>query len=156
MSPHPDTTDAAGHPTASKDTPDAGSMVFQKLLRLAPDLLTLETGGISRLPFNAPLYLDIHDQHPDRTIIFLAQYYRSSSGDLIPAPEMEIAILPSRHTAKILACHEPDGSRKVDGEGGSDERTQAERELVRYLDQWLDQLLAQGHCIRPKQGAGDV
>lgn len=131
------------------------SCLFQKLYQLAPSLDALTTKGISQLPSGAQLYLDVYAKHRMHTLVFLAQYYKSSAGDWLPAPEFEIAIYPSRQEAEGLACHEPDGSRRGCGGRGATAAAQSDLELNAYLDQWLDQWLVQGHLIQ-SDGGGDA
>lgn len=121
------------------------SRLFQKLSRLAPMLNTPEAKGISETPNGSRLYLDIHARHPAHTVIFLAQYYTSSSGDWLPAPEFEIAVYLSRQEAEALACHEPDGSQRVGGATSEEFHT--------CLDRWLDQWLELGHLIKSDSDA---
>lgn len=131
------------------------SRLFQKLYQLAPSLDTLAAKGISELPNSAPLYLDVHARHPTYTVIFLAQYYRSSAGDWLPAPEFEMAVYPLRQEAEGLACHEPDGSRRICGRGDTTAADQSDLELNAYLDLWLDQWLKQGYLIIKSDGGAD-
>lgn len=131
------------------------SRLFQKLYTLAPECAAFEKGGISRIPNGDPLYWDLRSKDQDSSVIFLAQYYKSSSGDLIPVPEFEIAIYLSRQIAEVLSCHEPDGGRQVYGENGASKDIQTKAELNACLDRWLDRLIAQGHLIKAGVGANE-
>lgn len=124
--------------------------LFQQLSQLVPALNELRTKGVSKIPKGDPLYLDIHARHATHTVVFLGQYYRSSGGDWIPAPEFEIAIYPEREDAAALACHEPDRDWRVTETGEKPEESGVG--LNAWLGQWLERWLTRGHCIRGVEG----
>lgn len=122
--------------------------LFYNLKNLIPDLFVIGTKGLSVIANGESLYLDVQSKQQICIVIILAQYYKSTSGDWIPTPEMEIAVYPLQQTAEVLVCHEPDSRRQVYGENRMTKDAQAEMELNCYLDRWLIHLIEQGHCIK--------
>lgn len=129
--------------------------LFQKLNQLIPDLLIIEARGISKVANGTLLYLDVQSKWRTRIVVILAQYYQSTSGDWIPAPEMEIAVYPLQQTAEVLACHEPCDSCQVYRENGAVEAIQIKVKLNGYLDMWLSRLIEQGHVIKADEVVGE-
>lgn len=137
---------------SSRETP---ARIFHKLLDVVPDLMTIEGGGKSKVEGYMDLGLDILFRSPEKLVIALSHYYKHPSGDMIPDPDMEIAVFPKLEHAEALAYQDFFGYQSVkDFDGPDSERRQ--RLLNQFLSQWLSNLIMQGHCIRGWQGAEAV
>ena len=69
--------------------------IYNKLAKLIPDLVTLETGEAMKSLGQAGLMdlnLDVLYTGDDHTVIALSHYYKHTSGDLIADPDMEIRV----------------------------------------------------------------
>ncbi len=126
---------------------DINTRIYGKLLKVVPDLLSIEEHGKSIVPEFMDLNLDILQRAPEKIIIALSHYYKHPSGDMIADPDMEIAVYPSQQFAEALTYQ--DGfvyqSALLDS-GQVNEKLQ--RELNDFLSQWLTNLIEQGHQIK--------
>lgn len=129
--------------------------IFQKLQKIIPALSDIEERGKSVMPNFMALNLDVIRKRSSRIIIALSHYYKHSSGDLIPDPDMEIAVYPAQELAEALTYQDCDCYRRVYGEDGATEDIKAKKELNAFLDQWLTNLIDQGHHIKVEPEADD-
>lgn len=127
---------------------DIYSRIYHKLFDVIPDLLTISESGKSKVEGYMDLNLDILHRRPDRIIIALSHYYKHPSGDMIADPDMELAIFPRQEKAEALAYQDIWGYRRVYGDDGATVEVKAKRELNWFLNQWLTNLINQGHCIK--------
>lgn len=132
---------------------DIHARMFHKLLDVIPDLLTIGESGKSKVDGFMDLNLDILHRRPDRIIIALSHYYKHPSGDMIADPDMEIAVYPQRETAAALAYQDIWGYRRIHGDDETAVDVKAKRELNWFLNQWLTNLIQQGHCIQAEATA---
>ncbi len=123
------------------------SEIFHKLLDVIPDLRMTEGAGRSKVEGYMDLGLDVLYRSPERLIIALSHYYRHPWGDMIPDPDMEIEIFLKGERAQALSYQDAFGYQSVDNVEGHRDKTH-QRELNRFLSQWLTNLIVQGHCIR--------
>ena len=131
------------------------SEIFHKLLDVIPDLRTIEEAGRSKSEGYMDLGLDVLYRSPERLVIALSHYYRHPSGDMIPDPDMEIEVFLHRERAQALTYQDAFGYQSVDNiEGQRDKAHQ--RELNRFLSQWLTNLIIQGHCISNASANADA
>ena len=123
-----------------------GTMIFHKLLDVIPDLMVVEEAGRSKSDGYMDLGLDILYRSPERMVIALSHYYLHPSGDMIPDPDMEIEVFLKRELAQALSYQDAFGYQSVDNvEGKRDKRCQ--RDLNKFLSQWLTNLIVQGHRV---------
>lgn len=127
--------------------------IFQKLQKVIPALSDIEERGKSVIPNFMALNLDVIHKRSSRIIIALSHYYKHSSGDLIPDPDMEIAVYPAQKLAEALTYQDSDCYRRVYGDDGATEDIKAKKELNVFLDQWLSNLIEQGHHIKVESEA---
>lgn len=130
-----------------KTNRDIHTRIYHKLFDVIPDLLTIEESGKSKVEGYMDLNLDILHRRPDRLIIALSHYYKQN-GDMIADPDMELAIYPQQEKAEALAYQDCWGYRRVYGDDDATVDVRAKRELNGFLNQWLTNLIQQGHCIR--------
>jgi uncharacterized protein YqiB (DUF1249 family) len=133
--------------TANIASGDLHQQIYKKLLLVAPDLQRIEESGKSIVTGFMDLNLDILKRGTDKTVIALSHYYRHPSGDMIADPDMEIAVYPGRCMAEALTYQDTYGYRVVYSQGGTMVDVRAKRDLNQFLNQWLDNLIQQGHCI---------
>lgn len=120
--------------------------IYHKLLDVIPDLLTIEEAGKSKVEGLMDLGFDVLHRTPERLLIALHHYYLHPSGDMIADPDMEIAVFPAKETATALSYQDCFGFRAAYGSmAEGDQRSQ--RDMNRFLSQWLSNLIEQGHCI---------
>jgi len=138
---------------ATKDNNrDANSRIFQQLLRVVPDLLTMDEHGKSVVDGFMDFSVDILHKTPERIVIALSHYYKHPSGDLIADPDMEVAVYPSRLHAEALSYQDSYMYQTVLLDAGQID-TKLQKELNTFLMQWLTNLMHQGHCIKSKANA---
>ncbi|HCI52648.1 MAG TPA: hypothetical protein DE312_04925 [Gallionella sp.] len=129
--------------------------IFQKLQKVIPALSDIEERGKSVIPNFMALNLDVIHKRSSRIIIALSHYYKHSSGDLIPDPDMEIAVYPGQELAEALTYQDSDCYRRVYADNNTTEDIKAKKELNTFLEQWLSNLIEQGHHIKIEPEADD-
>lgn len=134
---------------------DIYARLFHKLRDVIPCLLTIEESGKSKVDGFMDLNLDVIHKRSSRIIIALSHYYRHPSGDMIPDPDMEIAVYPGKEMAEALAYQDCYCYRRVYGDDNATEDIKAKKELNIFLDQWLSNLIEQGHSIKPNETDDD-
>lgn len=121
--------------------------LFKKIIALIPNLAQIEPGeGIKlKAPGFMDLHIDVLLQEKDKTTIAMAHYYKQN-GDMVPDPDMEIAIYPDRKMAEALSYQDSFGYRQVYPEPGM-VNPKAKSELNQFLNQWLNNINMQGHKL---------
>jgi uncharacterized protein YqiB (DUF1249 family) len=127
---------------------DVYTRIYHKLFEVIPDLLTIEEAGKSEVEGFMKLNLDVLHKRSNRIVIALSHYYRHPSGDMIPDPDMEIIVYPGKEIAEAMSYQDAFGYRRVYGDDNATEDIKAKKELNAFLDQWLTNLIEQGHCIK--------
>lgn len=125
--------------------------IFHKLIEVVPDLMTIDEAGSSSVDGYMDLGLDVLVRTPERILIALSHYYRHPSGDMIPDPDMEVAVFPNVERAEAtsyqdICCYHSIGI-------GEAENVQCQRDLNVFLSQWLSNLIKQGHRITTDEQA---
>lgn len=129
--------------------------IYHKLFEVIPDLLTIEEAGKSEVEGFMNLNLDVLHKRSSRIGIALSHYYRHPSGDMIPDPDMELIVYPGKEIAEALSYQDAFGYRRVYGDDNATEDIKAKKELNAFLDQWLTNLIEQGHHIKAEPEADD-
>lgn len=121
--------------------------IYKKLLRIVPDLAEPK---FEAKKLKAEGFMDLNidilywDEAHQRCVIALSHYYKHPSGDMIPDPDMEIAIMPSLKMAEALSYQDSFGYHRVYPEPGK-VNIRAKKELNSFLNQWLTNIISQGH-----------
>lgn len=125
-----------------------GGKIYQRLLDVVPDLMTLNAGahGKSEVPGFMALNLDVLHRDGGLIEIALNHLYKHPSGEMIPDPDMQIAVFPEREYAEALTYQDMFGFRDVGSEAGR-ANLRAQRELNAFLLGWLANLIEQGHAV---------
>jgi len=122
------------------------TQIFHKLLDVVPDLMTIEEAGRSKSDGYMDLGLDVLIRSPERLVIALSHYYLHPSGDMIPDPDMEIEVFLKHERAQALTFQDAFGYQSIDNVEGKRDRS-CQRDLNKFLSQWLTNLINQGHRI---------
>lgn len=129
--------------------------IFHKLLDVIPELMTIEEAGKSKIEGFMDLGFDVCHRSPEKLVIALHHYYLHPWGDMIPDPDMEIEVFLKRERAQALTFQNAFGYQSVHNvEGERDNHCQ--RDLNRFLSQWLNNLIVQGHCIVSEPAIADA
>lgn len=125
---------------------DIYARIFQKLQKVVPELMTIEESGKSIVPNFMDLNLDVLHKRSTRIVIALSHYYKQN-GDMIPDPDMELTVYPKLEIAEALSYQDSFCYRTIYSDDKGTEDIKAKKELNAFLDQWLSNLIEQGHCI---------
>ncbi|MDA8093081.1 MAG: DUF1249 domain-containing protein [Betaproteobacteria bacterium] len=126
---------------------DIHARIFHKLLEVVPDLFAIEEHGSSVIEGYMDLDLDVLGRASSRIVIALSHYYRHPSGDMIPDPDMVIAVYPGQEQAEALSYQDLYSYREVYSHDMGRVDWKAKRSLNEFLNSWLRNLIAQGHYI---------
>ena len=121
--------------------------IYEKLILLAPDLLTLRSGNYikSKSIGYMDLSLDVLSSNDDEIIIALAHNYELN-GDLVPDPDMEVRIFKNTKSAEALTYQDIRTYDCVyDDENNVDQRLQ--NSLNSFLNTWLKNCVGQQHKL---------
>lgn len=130
------------------------TLIYQRLLDVIPDLLTIEESGKSEVEGSMPLNLDVIQRTPEKLVVAMSHYYRHESGDMIADPDMEIAVYLGRGMAEALTYQDAYMYNSVYSPDRSHVDILAKRALNNYLHAWLGILIAQGHSIKDRINHG--
>lgn len=128
--------------------------IFKKISSLVPNLQGLEPGQALKLKSEGfmDLSIDILSKEPDKMVIAMAHNY-IQNGDVVPDPDMEVAIYPKLKMAEALSYQDSFGYKQVYPEPGF-VYPQVKRELNQFLNQWLNNIKMQGHRIQGEEPKG--
>lgn len=121
--------------------------IFKKIQSLVPNLDKIEPGEGIRLKSKnfMDLNIDVLWKEADKITISMAHYYKQN-GDMVPDPDMEIAVYPKQKMAEALSYQDSYGYREVYPEPDKF-YSKAKKELNNFLNQWLNNIKMQGHKI---------
>jgi uncharacterized protein YqiB (DUF1249 family) len=138
--------------TTNNSSGDLYQQIYKKLLMVVPNLQNIEESGKSIVSGYMDLNLDVLKRGADKSVIALSHYYRHFSGDMIADPDLEIAVYPAKSMAEALTYQDSYGYRTVYTNGGTMVDVRARRDLNQFLNQWLSNLIEQGHCVTSTVG----
>ena len=121
--------------------------IYEKLEQLVGDMEEIPDAKKSQVPGFMDLNLDRLSTDDGATVIALSHYYKHTSGDMIPDPDMEIRVMPDRRAAEALTYQDAYAYRFVYAGAGQLVSADLKRDLNEFLDQWLSNCLAQGHRL---------
>lgn len=121
---------------------------YRKILQLIPTLHKMKSAAKLTAPGFMDLNVHIMHRHHKKLVIALSHYYKHRSGDLMPDPDITIALYSATQTAEVLMYEDCFGYRKVYSDDGTAFSPSNKKELNSFLEQWLTNLLKQGHAIR--------
>lgn len=91
---------------------DIYARIYRKLQKVVPDLLTIEESGKSKVDGYMDLNLDVLHKRSNRLLIALSHYYKQN-GDMIPDPDMQIAVYPKLELAEAIAYQDSFSYREI-------------------------------------------
>ena len=128
-------------------TGDPNHQIFKKLQIIIPGLESIDQHGKSTVNGYMDLNLDVLHRGATKTIIALSHYFKHPSGDMIADPDMVLAVYSDKSMAEALSYKDSYGYKEVYSQGGAMVDVRAKRELNQFLQQWLSNLIIQGHRI---------
>lgn len=120
--------------------------IYKKLVKLIPDLNSIEEHACSKSAPYMDLYLDILYRDKDSIVIALAHNFRQN-GDVIPDPDMQIRIYPAMEMAEALTYQDQYSYQEVYPEPGMVNMA-LKKQLNQFLHTWLRNCLQQGHKLK--------
>lgn len=124
--------------------------IYHKLLRIAPDLFSILDYAKSRVDGYMDLNLDVLVATKGYRRIALSHYWKHDSGDMIPDPDMEIAVYRYWQAAEALTYQDIYTYDEVYPVSGGEADRKHYLHLNSFLERWLDALAEQGHLLREK------
>lgn len=121
--------------------------IFQKLLRIAPELSDTSEYAKSIVSGFMDLNLDVLERSQGYMRIALSHYWKHSSGDMIADPDMEIAVFLDGGLAEALAYQDAFTYEVAYSDGATLPDLAVHARLNEFLEQWLDNLAEQGHRL---------
>jgi len=118
---------------------------FKKLSQLLPNLKTLPDAMKLKAPGYMDLGVDVLERHELKLVIALSHYYKHPSGDMMPDPDMTMAVYFSNETVDALTFQDCFGFRQVYRRDLSVESPAIRQDLNEFLEFWLTNLREQGH-----------
>lgn len=127
------------------------SEIYKQLIKLVPELLSLELGeGLQSHITNAiDLNLDVLNNNEDKIIIALSHYHKDKfgAGDIVPDPDMQVRIFPKYSIAEALTYQDGFVMENVYLDG-THFYPRLKKKLNSFLYRWLKSCLAGGHQLR--------
>ena len=120
--------------------------IYKRLVRLIPNLYSIKESGKSVASGFMDFSLDILQRKGDVLRIAISHYYKHTSGDMIPDPDMEVMVNRKTETAEALTYQDTYGYQEVYSEDGSCNES-LQKSLNEFLLMWLSNLHEQGHKI---------
>lgn len=121
--------------------------IYEKIKRLVPDIEQVPIGESFTLRAKGfmDLHIDVLWRDEKKTTISMAHYYKQN-GDMVPDPDMEIAVYPKTKTAEALSYQDSMTYKRVFTDDGR-VYVAARNELNSFLNTWLNNLKMQGHQL---------
>jgi len=121
--------------------------IYQKLLRVAPELRQTMEHAKSKVSGLMDLNLDVLEHSQIYMRIALSHYWLHPSGDMIPDPDMEIAVFLDDGLAEALTYQDAFTYEAAYLDGVILPILEVHTRLNEFLEQWLDNLAEQGHVL---------
>ncbi len=125
---------------------------YRHLLRLAPELRTLDGIFLSRLQGAMDLYLEILEQTPYTTLLHLTYFFAREDGQL-PDPDATLRVYHDSAQAEILELRQ----KALPLNRGVEHPTLNQKWKVNlFLSKWLSYCVRQGHRFSETDWMGGV
>lgn len=121
--------------------------IFEKLLRVAPELEGMREHAVSKDSGLMDLNLDVLERSGRFMRIALSHYWRHPSGDMTAEPDMKIAVFFDYRLAEALIYRDTFLYEVAYPEVNKPPDLAAHGRLNAFLEQWLDNLAAQEHVL---------
>jgi uncharacterized protein YqiB (DUF1249 family) len=123
------------------------SRIYQKLLRVAPELKKTTEYAKSKVSGLLDLNLDVLERSRDYMRIALSHYWVHPSCDMIADPDMEIAVFHQDGLAEALTFQDYFTYQAAYQAGAVLPILEVHTRINVFLERWLDCLAAQGHVL---------
>jgi uncharacterized protein YqiB (DUF1249 family) len=121
--------------------------IYEKLLRVAPDIRETKGYAKSKVSGLMDLNLDVLERSQGYMRIALSHYWLHPSGDMIPDPDMEIAVFLDDGLAEALSFQDAFGYEVAYLNGETLPILEVHARLNEFLEYWLNNLVKQGHVL---------
>lgn len=125
-----------------------GFRIFQKLMRIAPDLKSISRYERSSVPGLLDLHLSVLEESAGYRRIALGQYWSSPPREMMPDPDVSVAVFFEWQVAEALTYQ--DAYRYEESYEDPSQPPSLERhtQLNIFLESWLDDLLRLRYVLR--------
>ncbi len=123
--------------------------IYQKLIRIAPQLVSIKEYAKSRVDGYMDLNFDLLEVRQGYRRIALSHYWMHDSGDMIPDPDMEIAVYFDFELAEALTYQDWGRYDEAYTTQGEPPVQSVYLSINAFLETWLDALAEQGHMLSP-------
>lgn len=127
--------------------------IYDKLQKVIPDLETNVAQGKSYGKSQVSGYMDLSFDHlstdDEGNIRIAIAHNYIENGDVVPHPDMEVLVMPKEKFAEALTYQNRFVFQRVydEYEGEPFTNLKLRSELNQFLDQWLSNLIEQGHSV---------
>jgi uncharacterized protein YqiB (DUF1249 family) len=122
--------------------------IYQKLMRIAPELASIKEYAKSEVEGYMALSCDVLETGRDFRRIALSHFWKHGSSDMIPDPDMEIAVFFDWELAEAMTYQDAfryDDAYPVMGEPPD---FAIHGSINSFLESWLTALAEQGHVLK--------
>jgi len=121
--------------------------IYQKLMRIAPQLADIKEYAKSQVDGYMDLNCDVLEVGQDYRRIALSHYWKHDSGDMIPDPDMELAVFLDWELAEALTYQDWSRYDEAYPTPGEPPVQSVHLSINAFLETWLDALAEQGHAL---------
>lgn len=134
--------DPHSHPFASEENLDRANRIYQKLIRFAPDLLSIrESAKFQVEGYFALLELDILEVSDGYRSISLVHCWTDDAGDQVPDPDIVISVYPDWELAEARIYKDIFSFEEAYPVKGGPVDMKVHLTINNFLERWLDSLL---------------
>jgi uncharacterized protein YqiB (DUF1249 family) len=129
---------------------------FWKLLQVVPEVWRIKNHAKSHVAGLMDLNVDVIERSSGYLRIALSHYWLHPCGDLIPDPDIEIAVFLTDCLAEALVVNNSFTYSEAYPYEGEPPNFIVHQCINEYLEHWLDVLAAQGHVVSGGNFSGDA
>jgi len=136
------------------------SSIYKKLMQVIPDLVKhIEEGKHHGKSVKDPkgglmdLNFDFLGKDKNGNYLIALSHYFKQNGDMVADPDMQIRVLPELQAAEAMTFQDQFGYQEVyrERDGKQQVDLRRKKELNKFLNQWLSNIIRQGHKIDLKK-----
>lgn len=131
------------------------SRLFWKLLQVVPEVWLIEGNARSRVGGQMDLHVDVVERDYRSLRIALSHYWLHPDGELLPDPDIEIAVFTTECLAEALTFTNSFTYDEAYPYADEPPNLTVHQRINEYLEHWLDVLHAQGHVVQRDHFKGD-
>jgi uncharacterized protein YqiB (DUF1249 family) len=141
--------DPFAHPFAFDENIDRANRIFQKLMRFAPDLLSIQKQARFRVDgYLFPLEIDILDTGERYRRISLVHCWFNDEGEQVPDPDIVISIYTDWELAEARIYKDIYSFKEAYPVQDGPADLKIHFTINNFLERWLDSLLQDEHVRR--------